>query len=344
MYQMNGTNTFTVLFNIFTNAVIDPIQSLTSDVLSAANLPLQMMLIIMVMVIGVAVIFGNASPSGVVNRLIRMSIVVMFIAGSGVYFHYVLDFFSTGLPDFFTTHIVDVFTGTPGASQASPGTGFDAALNLILKDAESIQKTMSTGISGIVPGLELMAAEAVAITALAFLFAIFIIVQTLEGIVITLGPILILGYLFDYTKRITDGWIAALVTLSILSLVVDIVVLVLVAAVQTIFSNIQETGSTTQTIESFLGGTVGVVVIALAVAVLPRIIEGIGGGVALGLGLEHSNRWLRGSPLFLSGLRGGRSIGGGVGAGGSPAPSGNTGRSAGARIINRIRNRNKGNP
>lgn len=341
MIPMNGTNTFTALYSIFTISVIDPIQSLTSDVLAAANLPLQIMMILMVMVIGIAVIFGNASPPGVVNRLIRMSIVVMFIAESGVYFHYVQDFFSTGLPNFFTNHVVDLYTGAqPAKPGTSPGTGFDHALSVILSDAKAVLKFAPSGINGIVPRLEVAAVETISVAALGFLFAVFIIVQALIGIVIVIGPILILGYLFDYTKRITDGWISALITLSILSLVVDIVVLVLVAAVNTIFSNLVLTGNFQQNLETMLGGAAGIVVIALAVAVLPRVIEGIGSGVALGLGLESSNRWLRGSPLFLSGSRGGRSNGGG--ADGS-ASSGSRGRTAASRIINRIRNRNKGN-
>ncbi|MDD2859728.1 MAG: type IV secretion system protein [Acidiphilium sp.] len=347
MDQMNGTNTFTVLYEIFTTSAIDPIKALTSAVLSAANVPLQILLIVMVMVIGIAVVFGNASPAGVVSRLIRMSIVVTFVAGSGVYFQYVQGFFLTGLPNFFTQHIVDLVTGNYGGLQSSPGTGFDAALSLILKDVARVQKTIPQGfggINGIVPGLELMLAEAVAVLALAFLFAVFVIIQTLLGIVVVIGPLMILGYLFDYTKRITDGWISALVTLSVLTLVVDIVVLVLLAAVQIIFSNIELTGSFAQNLEAFFGGAVGIVVIALAVAVLPRVIEGIAGGVALGLGLENTSRWLRGSPLFLGG---GKSIGGGSPSGrisDASNPVGGGVRPATSRMLARIRNRNKGNP
>ncbi|MEE3504524.1 type IV secretion system protein [Acidiphilium acidophilum] len=312
-----------------------------SDVLAAANLPLTLLLIVMLMIIGIGVTLGQTTADGVLNRLIRMSIVVMFIAESSVYFQYVQQFFLSGLPNFFTIHIISLYTGQYGASQSSPGAGFDAALNLILKDVSIIQKSIPQGVGGIdsiVPGIELMLAEAIAIMALAFLFGVFIVVQVLLGVVIIVGPLMVLGYLFDYTKRITDGWISALITLSILSLVVDVVVLVLVAAVQTIFSNIVMTGSFEQNLEAFLGGAVGILVIALAVAVLPRVIEGIGGGVALGLGLENSSRWLRGSPLFMPGSRGSRSIGGGSSTGGgADRPS------TSSRIVNRIRNRNKGN-
>lgn len=342
MIPINGTNTFVSLYSIFTTSVLNPIQALTSDVLAAANIPLVLLLIIMLMVIGIGVLLGRTTADGVVKRLVRMSIVVMFIATSGAYFHYVQGFFLTGLPNFLNTHIISLFTGQYGASQSSPGAGFDNALLAILADANNIAKTAPTGINGVVPHIELGLIELISVAALAFLFAIFILVQTLLGIVIVIGPLLVLGYLFDYTKRITDGWISALITLSLLTLVVDIVVLVLVAAVDTIFSNISLSANFQTNIEAYEGGLAGIVIIAIAVAVLPRVIEGIGGGVALGLGLESSSRWLRGAPLFLPGSRG-RSIGGGASAGGGTG--GSTGRqSASSRIINRIRNRNKGNP
>lgn len=337
MIPMNGTNTFTSLYSIFTNSVLSPIQALTSDVLSAADLPLELLLIIMLTVIGIGMILGRTTADGVVNRLIRMAIVVSVVAQSSVYFHYVQGFFLTGLPNFFNTHIISLYTGQYGASQSSPGAGFDHALSVILSDAKKVAQTAPTGLNGIVPRLELALTESVAVAALAFLFGVFIIVQTLLGIVIVIGPILVLGYLFDYTKRFTDGWLSAMITLSLLSLVVDIVVLVLVAVVDEIFSNLVLTENFETNLETMIGGAAGIIVIAFAVAVLPRIIEAIGGGVALGLGLENSSRWLRGTPLFQPGSRLGRSRGGSGAAGGNARPS------ATSRIINRIRNRNKGN-
>lgn len=340
---INGTNTFTALYSLFTTAVMDPIQSLTSDVLAAAGLPLELLLILMLMVMGIGMVYGRTNADGVVNRLIRMTIVVTVIAESSVYFFYVQGFFLHGLPNFLTTHIIDLFSGAPahGASPSSPGSGFDMALKVILSDAKQLEKTAPTGIDGIVPRLEAAFITIIAVAALGFLFAVFMVIQTLIGIVIVIGPLMVLGYLFDYTKRITDGWLSALITLSILTLVVDIVVLVLVAAVNEIFADITMTGNFATNLQAYLGGLAGIVVIALAVAVLPRVIEGIGGGVALGLGLENSSRWLRGAPLFLP--RSGRSIGGGSGAAGG-AGGGTRRPSASSRILNRIRNRNKGNP
>ena len=315
------------------------IQGLTSDVLAAAGLPLELLMVLMLMVMGIGMIFGQTNADGVVNRLIRMTIVVTFVAESSVYFFYVQGFFLHGIPNFFTTHIIDLFTSAPapGASPASPGRGFDMALKVILSDAQHLEKTAPTGIDGVVPRLEAAFITIIAVSALGFLFSVFMVTQTLIGIVIVIGPLMVLGYLFDYTKRITDGWISALITLSILTLVVDIVVLVLVAAVNQIFANITMTSNFGDNLQAYLGGLAGIVVVAIAVAVLPRVIEGIGGGVALGLGLENSNRWLRGTPLFRPGSQIGRSSGGSGAAGGNARPS------ATSRIINRIRNRNKGN-
>lgn len=336
--MINGTNTFVSLYSIFTTDVLDPIRALTSDVLVAANLPLEFVLVIMLMVIGIGMILGRTTSDGVVNRLIRMAIVVSLIAQSGLYFHYVQGFFLTGIPNYISGHIINTFTGKYTTSLTSPGTGFDHALAVILGEAKIVTHSAPTGIDGIVPRLVVAFGEIVALSALAFLFAVFVIVQTVLGIVIVIGPIMVIGYLFDYTKRFTDGWLSALITLSLLTLVIDIVVLVLVSAIDTIFSDLDivKGGNIAQNLQVWLGGLAGIVVIAMAVAVLPRVIEAIGGGVAVGLGLENSNRWLRGTPLFRPGSGLGRSSGGSGAGGGNARPS------ATSRIINRIRNRNKG--
>lgn len=351
MIKLNGTNTFTALYTLFQQSVLNPVQAITSDVLAAAGLPLQILMIIMLMVIGIAVLLGRANPPGVVNRLIRMAIVVSVIAGSGIYFHYVQSFFLTGLPDWLNKHIVSLATGASGVSQSSPGTGFDYAMNLILHDAKKVTQAAPTGLDGIVPGLEVVFCEAVAVICLGFLFAVFIIVQTLLGIVIIIGPLMILGYLFDYTKRFTDGWISALITLSLLSLVIDIVVLILVNVVSEIFGNLSFTGNFALDLQTLVGGAAGIVVIALAVAVLPRVIEAIGGGIAVGIGLENSSRWLRGSSLFLPNSSGqasrqSRSSNPGqnsTGQASRQSRNGNNGwnSTVTSRIVNRIRNRNR---
>ncbi|MGC9271256.1 type IV secretion system protein [Acidiphilium sp.] len=306
----------------------------------------------MILIIGGEMLMGRTTPGAVLNRFVRIGFVVALIANSSLYYHYVQDFFMTGIPDFITKHVIDVYTAGASSSslaattQASPGAGFDDVLNQIIKNALIASKSAPTGLQGIVPSFEVGLVELISILALGFLFAVFVTVQTILGITVVIGPIMILGYIFEYTKRITDAWISALVTLAIMTLVVDVVVLILLGAINAIFSNMALVkGDFSQNIEALLGGAAGIVVIGLAVAVVPRVIEGIGGGVAVGLGLENAHRWLRGGPVVERPLnaagRGAQFLGRQAGSAGLRA-GGRGARALYRRVAARFRNRNGG--
>jgi type IV secretion system protein VirB6 len=338
--QFTGNTTFEFLYSQFTLYVIDSIKSVVSDALVAGNAPLQAALVLMLMVLGFAFFTGRASNGFLFNRLIRMLIVVTFLSVSGVYFHYVQDLFLTGIPDFLNTHLMVGVARPPGYTTTNPGGAFDVVLTEILHDSNLVLKESPSGIQGIIPGIEILVCEAVAILALTFMFAIFVLIQTLTGVVIVLGPMLILFYLFDYTKRITDGWVAALITLSILTAAIDVVIEILLFLINTIYGAIVPTGQWQTDLGSLLGGAAAILCIGFAVAVLPRVIEAVSGGVATGLGLESSHRWLRGAPLTdplarhtargagRAALWTGRLAASGAGIGAQ-------------RVINRVRNRNR---
>ena len=286
--ELTGTNTFQYIYQAYSDGISSGISSTVDKVLSAAQLPLNSMLVIFVAVLGYATLTGRLAYGDGVNRIIRMSFVVLFVTSSSVYGQYVVSFFTTGLPNFFAQHIA----GAPGGT--NPGASFDTVMTQMWTDATIVWEQAPWGFKAIYDGILIVLSLAIVGCALVVMFAVFLVVQTLLGVIVAVGPLVILGYLFDYTKKIVDGWIDVLVTLSIVTLGVDVVLELLLKAITTALNNMTLTGSTNSQLQQLLGVSLVVLVLSAAVVILPRVVERIGNGV--GVPMDHARRWLRGEP------------------------------------------------
>jgi type IV secretion system protein VirB6 len=318
--ELTGTNTFQYIYQAYSDGISSGISSTVDKVLSAAQLPLNAMLVIFVAVLGYATLTGRLAYGDGVNRIIRMSFVVLFVTSSSVYGEYVVSFFTTGLPNFFAQHIA----GAPGGT--NPGASFDTVMTQMWTDATIVWEQAPWGFKAIYDGILIVLSLAIVGCALVVMFAVFLVVQTLLGVVVAVGPIVILGYLFDYTKKIVDGWIDVLVTLSIVTLGIDIVLELLLKAITTALNNMTLTGSTNSQLQQLLGVSLVVLVLSAAVVILPRVVERIGNGV--GVPMDHARRWLRGAPAARSAAYGAAGV---AAVSGSPAVA--------RQIVTRVRNR-----
>ena len=319
--ELTGYNTFQYSYQAYSDGISAGISSVVSKALSAAQLPLNAMMVIFVAVLGYATLTGRMSYNDGVNRIVRMAFVVFFVTSASVYSEYVVSFFTTGLPEFFAQNIAGAPVGT------NPGASFDAIMTHMWLDATKVWETAPWGFKAIYDGMLIVLSLAIVGCALVLMFAVFLVVQTLLGVVVAVGPLVILGYLFDYTKKIVDGWIDVLVTLSIVTLGIDIVLELLLKAITTALNGLTLSGASTTQLAQLLGVSLVVLVLSAAVVILPRVVERIGNGV--GVPMDHARRWLRGEPAARSAAYGAVV---GAAAGGSPAAR----RYIAARLRNRF--------
>jgi type IV secretion system protein VirB6 len=317
--ELTGYNTFQYIYQAYSDGISSGISSVVSKVLTTAQQPLSAMLVLFVAAIGYLTLTGRLSYNDGVNRMVRMAFVILFVSSASVYGEYVVSFFTTGLPDFFAQNIA----GAPGGT--NPGATFDSILTNMFIDATTVWKNAPWGFKAIYDGMLIVLSLAIVGCALVLMFAVFLVVQTLLGVVVAVGPLVILGYLFDYTKKIVDGWIDVLVTLSIVTLAVDIVLELLLTAITTALNGLALSGSANNQLAQLLGVSLVVLVLSTAVVILPRVIERIGNGV--GVPMDHARRWLRGEPALRSAAYG---AGGAAALSGSPATA--------QRIVTRLRN------
>jgi type IV secretion system protein VirB6 len=318
--QLNGYNTFQYIYQAYSDGIASGISSVVSKVLSSAQLPLHAMLVIFVAILGYATLTGRMAYGDGVNRIVRMSFVVLLVSSASIYGEYVVSFFTTGLPDFFAQHIAGAPPGT------NPGASFDTIMVKMWLNATAVWEKAPWDFKAIYDGILIVLSLGIVACALVLMFAVFLVVQTLLGVVVAVGPLVILGYLFDYTKKIVDGWIDVLVTLSVVTLGVDIVLELLLKAITTALNDLTLTGSSDNQLQELLGISLVVLVLSAAVVILPRAVERIGSGV--GVPMDHARRWLRGEPAARAAKYTGIA---GAAAAGSPA--------ARRYIVNRLRSR-----
>jgi len=293
--EMTGFNVFEFIYQTYVTSIAGAVTSDVDRVLTAAQDPLDVMLILLVMIYGYEVIAAHGTTfEQAMSRFMRMAIVVFLLANTSAYNYYVVSFFTTGLPDFFAQHIA----GAPGGT--NPGAAFDKALVDMWLKTTAVWQIAPGWIKAIFFDIASIAAFVIVACALVVMFAVFLVVQMLISLAVVIGPILLLAWLFDYTRKIVNGWIDVLITLSLLTLAINVLVELLVSAIGTALTDTQLTGPATDQLMELLGISLVVLVLSTSIVVLPRMLERIAGGVAAGVGLEGARRWMHGGPAWRS--------------------------------------------
>ncbi len=333
--QMSGFNVFEFIYQTYVTSIAGAITTNVDKALAAAQVPLDVTLILLLMFYGYEVIAAQGTTFGhAMRRFTRIAVVVFLLANTSAYNHYVVSFFTTGLPDFFAQYIA----GAPGGT--NPGAAFDKALVDMWFKTTAVWNISPGWIKAIFFDMASLAAFVIVACSLVVMFAVFLVVQMLISLAVVIGPILLLAWLFDYTRKIVNGWIDVLITLSLLTLAINVLVELLVSVIGTALTSTQLTGPATDQLMDLLGVSLFVLVLSASVLILPRVIERIAGGVAAGVGLEGVRHWIHGAPAWRAG---GQIVSQGAPVVGSGARRGAAAAAQNARrIANRLSGRKEG--
>ena len=194
-----------------------------NSAMSAIQGPLTAIVVLWIIVSGIMVMRGDVSVRTGISRIVTVSLVVGILMSTSLYNEYVVNFFTTGLPNWIATA---VGTGQR-TTQASTFNQMWASSQIVLEGAG---KGMNS-ITQLVPEFELAILDVLLIVPIGIIFLIWEVAKIMTDIVVCLGPFLLAGYLFSATKSIADRYVSKLISLAILTLLVDIVLAILVNAI-----------------------------------------------------------------------------------------------------------------
>jgi type IV secretion system protein VirB6 len=191
------------------------IQAAMTSLLSAVVAPLLACVTLWIIVQGILVMRGDMDARGGISRIIKVALVVGILTSSGLYTTYVQTAFMTTIPNWLATA-----AGAPGGGTVSTPQTFDNMWQVTEHTIETVSAQLSN--FDVIDAVSLAVIEICVAVLLLITFAIYEFAIIIVGIMVAIGPVLIVGYLFEATKGVTDRWIGKLITYSLLSLLINV--------------------------------------------------------------------------------------------------------------------------
>ena len=206
---------FTTMASEFGAAFGIGIQTSIASVLAAVATPLMACITLWIIVQGILVMRGDMDARSGITKIIKVALVVGILTSAGLYTTYVQTLFITTIPNWFAT----AAGGSPAAISNTPAT-FDNIWSVTENMVEQIAKQIA--IYDIINAVSLALIELCMMIILIVTFAVYEFSIIVTGIMVAIGPVVIVGYLFDATKGVADRWVGKLITYSLLTLLINI--------------------------------------------------------------------------------------------------------------------------
>ena len=191
-------------------------------VIAALAAPLSAVVVLWIIVQGILVMRGDIDTRKGVTHCIRIAVVYSLVVSAGFYTNTISNWFTKSVP----SYIIENFGGSVSFS------GVPAELDLILDVSQVEFNYIASQInsSNTQASNSLTFAENILFMTLWGAFAIYELVNIMTCILVAIGPIFIIFYLFDATRQIADRFVGQLVTYMVLLLLFNIVASVVLAA------------------------------------------------------------------------------------------------------------------
>ncbi|MGZ2452652.1 MULTISPECIES: type IV secretion system protein [Rhizobium] len=277
---------FTAIHTFFDQAFTIALNSVLGKIQSALNAPLVACVTLWIIVQGILVMRGEIDTRGGITKIITVSIVISLILGQANYHDFVVSFFEETIPSF-----VDHISGSK-----IPLVDIPHKLDVMFALSQvCFQKIASEiGPMNSQDTLAFEGAQWIFYGALWVTFEIYDACGILTKLLVAIGPLILVGYLFDHTRDMASKWVGQLLSYGLLLLLLNIVATLViateVAALAGVLFVINSAGTTAAKIIGlyeldmfFLAGD------ALIVA-LPMIASNIGGGTWAGTNKSLSLR------------------------------------------------------
>ena len=268
----------------------------------AVQAPFSAALCVWIIIQGVLVMRGDLSVRATVVRVVRAASVYGLVFSTTAYTTYVTDFFTQVVPGFVEQEVV-------GANLPVIGT-IPLECDLILATVEADFEQIGASISATnnIDSSSYQLARTILYGTLFLVFALYEAASIFTTILVGIGPIFILCYLFDATRNFAERWIGQLVNYAILLILVFIVGTVVLAteygylttnaALLLIMSNGQPTAGQ---IDYFWSLDIFLLMGDFLVLGIPAVAAAISGGVLQSRGETGSGAGGLGSTSRMSG-------------------------------------------
>jgi type IV secretion system protein VirB6 len=268
---------FTAIDLAYSAAFKAYLHNAVANVQSTIAGPLLALVTLWIIVQGILVMRGDIDTRRGLTKIITVAIVVGLVTSSSLYTTYVQDLFETAIPSMVTK----LGGGTHIPSQFIP-----LQLDIIFRGGQAAFQSVA---SEIPPGdnldsLSFQGAQFLFYFTLWSIFGVYCTVSIMTSVLVAIGPLFIIGFLFEATRGITTQWLGQLINYAILLLLITIVAQVVVGVIVTFMTGVFLITIAKGTDAGQIIGLYELDLFILSgnalVVALPAIAAQIGGGVA----------------------------------------------------------------
>jgi type IV secretion system protein VirB6 len=214
---------------------------------------------------------------GFLANILRVAMVYFIVSSATNFTQYFGTIFMTTLP----TEIGNAVSGATGA-QVINGGAFDTVWNKAWTAGLVVYKIIPWTLKGIALSIMIVVYWVMGILTMGVSFLIYLGCHISLALVVGLGPLFVLCFLFPATRRFFEGWIAALVSLVLTQILTIALLSLLINTENTTIAQIATNGGGDNVILEFQMLLYAMVLFALCAWIalqLPGIATGIAGGV-----------------------------------------------------------------
>ncbi|WEX79570.1 type IV secretion system protein (plasmid) [Sinorhizobium numidicum] len=212
---------FTAIHTVFDSAFTLALNSVLEKIQSAVNAPLVACVTLWIIVQGILVMRGEIDARAGIMKIIKVSIVVSLVLGQANYHVYVVSFFEDTIPGF--VHKV--------SGSNIPLINIPQKLDIMFALSQVALQKIASEI-GPMNSQDILAFEGaqwVFYGALWVAFEIYDACGILTKVLLAIGPLILIGYLFDHTRDMASKWVGQLLSYGLLLLLLNIVATIVIA-------------------------------------------------------------------------------------------------------------------
>ncbi|TIL83550.1 MAG: type IV secretion system protein [Mesorhizobium sp.] len=213
---------FTAIHTIFHVAFTSGLHNVLEKIQEAVSAPLVACVTLWIIIQGCLVMRGQVDARAGISRVIMVSIVVGLILGQANYHNYIETVFDDTIP-----RLAHQISGSD-----LPFTDIPQKLDWMFASTQYAFQMIASEI-GPMNGQDILAFEGAQWIFYGSLWAAFEIydaVGILTKVLLAIGPLVLVGYLFDHTRDMATRWIGQLLSYGLLLLLLNIVATIVIAA------------------------------------------------------------------------------------------------------------------
>jgi type IV secretion system protein VirB6 len=191
---------------------------------SVVSAPFLACITLWIIIQGILVMRGNVDTRAGITKLLMVSLVAGLVTNQPLYVSYVQDFFEQTVPQVVSKIIIDpISSDTSG--EAVPG-----QLDAVFLIGENLFQLVAAriGPDDMQSTIAFEGAHLAFIGSLWTVFGIYDIVNIMTSTLVAIGPLILIGYLFESTRNMTIRWVSQLTYYGLLLLLLSIVATVVV--------------------------------------------------------------------------------------------------------------------